>query len=267
MGLLFSVLSSCFRRKDSSRASSTTNGETSKSADPPAEPKPEPKKVTLSKKHEPYSPKAAAALFATYADADNSALIGPEGFDRMCTDADISMDGALPVLLSWQLKSEEMGKFELEKWEKWTTTHKCTCIEELDDLLFQGKPPVKPSKKPDEPYDRTTYFQYAAAPKEAFQSLYAFCFVFTKPPASRNIDMDTARAFWTLLLVPKYILMSEILEFISAHEDSYKAVNKDLWSMMLEFLEAVGPNLDGYDEEAAWPTLVDEFVASKKGQD
>ncbi|KAJ6598023.1 hypothetical protein B0H10DRAFT_735461 [Mycena sp. CBHHK59/15] len=65
------------------------------------------------------------------------------------------------------------------------------------------------------------------------------------------------------LLVPKYPLMAEVLEFI-AEKGSYKATNKDLWSMMLEFCSTVNPTLQDYEADGAWPTLLDDFVAWKK---
>ena len=34
---------------------------------------------------------------------------------------------------------------------------------------------------------------------------------------------------------------------------------------MLEFCQTVKPSLEGYEEDAAWPTLLDDFVTWKKG--
>ncbi|KAJ7915515.1 potentiating neddylation domain-containing protein, partial [Mycena leptocephala] len=77
--------------------------------------------------------------------------------------------------------------------------------------------------------------------------------------------METSTAFWSVLLVPQYPLMSEVLEFI-AEKGSYKATNKDLWSMMLEFCRTVKPTLHDYEADGAWPTLLDDFVAWKKAK-
>ncbi|KAK0458551.1 DUF298-domain-containing protein [Desarmillaria tabescens] len=185
------------------------------------------------------------------------------------------MEGALPLLFSWQLGAQEMGKFTKDEWVKWTSARKIStlsqiyqALSDLDDLLIDGKPPLKRpsnSKKHDEPYDRTAYWTYADDTKDAFRKLYMFCFTLVKPPQSRNIDMETATAFWTVLLAPKSPLMKDVLEFVGGKGESYKAANKDLWTMMLEFCETMSPNLDGYEADGAWPTLLDDFVASKKG--
>lgn len=71
-----------------------------------------------------YSEAAAAELFTTYADPDEPQVIGPEGLEKFCTEADIPMEGALPILLSWQLNAQEMGRLEKAGWTKWTTERK-----------------------------------------------------------------------------------------------------------------------------------------------
>lgn len=72
----------------------------------------------LSSSYEPYSSARSLALFETYADSDNADVIGPEGFTQLCTDAQISLEGALPLILAWQLGAKEMGKFTKDEWTK-----------------------------------------------------------------------------------------------------------------------------------------------------
>jgi DCN1-like protein 4/5 len=43
-------------------------------------------------------------------------VIGPGGLEKLCTEADIPLDGAQPLILAWQLKSSEMGKFTRAEW-------------------------------------------------------------------------------------------------------------------------------------------------------
>lgn len=67
---------------------------------------------------EPYSPPQATSLFATYADPDDSGVIGPNGFEKLCNDTKISLEGALPLILAWQMSATEMAKITREEWEK-----------------------------------------------------------------------------------------------------------------------------------------------------
>ncbi|KAJ7168307.1 DUF298-domain-containing protein [Mycena crocata] len=146
-----------------------------------------------------------------------------------------------------------MGKFTKDEWTKGTETLKISSlsqlslvVSDLEKLLIQGKPAVKGSAGKKDPYDKFAYNKYAADSKAAFQTLYSYCFNLAKPEQSRNIDMETSVAF------------------CNEEKATYKATNKDLWSMMLEFCRTVKPTLHDYEAEGAWPTLLDDFVAWKK---
>ncbi|KAF9072867.1 Cullin binding-domain-containing protein, partial [Rhodocollybia butyracea] len=221
---------------------------------------------------EPYTSARALALFEKYVDADDSTAIGPVGLENLCADANIPMEGAMPLILAWQLGAKEMGRFTKDEWVEGTSNLKISslssllsALSDLNNLLIFSKSPVKSNPKID-PYDRTTYLSYAKDTKSAFHKLYLFCFNLAKPEQSRNIDMETSAALWSVILSPKYPIMQEVLEYIGEKDGVYKATNKDLWTMMLEFCETVDPNLQGYESEEAWPTLLDEFVAWKKAR-
>lgn len=44
--------------------------------------------------------------------------MGPEGLEQLCNDAGIAMDGALPLILSWQVGCKEMLTITIEEWQK-----------------------------------------------------------------------------------------------------------------------------------------------------
>jgi len=220
-------------------------------------------------KSEAYTPQLALELFSTYADADTPDIIGLEGFETLCKDTEMSLEGARPLIFSWQMQAKEMGKISKDDWVQGMATLKVGSISglslamrELEDLLFNGKL----SKSTGKEYDRTSYNTYASNPKAAFRKLYIFSFNLVKPEQSKNIDMETSLAFWAVLLIPKYELMGEITQFIKENQLTYKATNKDLWSMMLEFCETVKPSLQDYEADGAWPTLLDDFVVWKSRQ-
>uniref|UniRef100_A0A8W8KYA1 Defective in cullin neddylation protein n=1 Tax=Magallana gigas TaxID=29159 RepID=A0A8W8KYA1_MAGGI len=43
-------------------------------------------------------------------------------------------------------------------------------------------------------------------------------------------------------------------------QSKYKVINKDQWCNILEFSRSILPDLSNYDEDGAWPVLLDEFV-------
>ncbi|KAF5373160.1 hypothetical protein D9758_001581 [Tetrapyrgos nigripes] len=216
-----------------------------------------------------YTPAAALELFKNYADEDDENVIGPEGLEKLCNDAQIPLDGAMPMILAWQFEALEMMKFTKEEWTKGTASLKISslptlqaALADLDELLIQDKAP-KTGATAKKDYDKTAYRTYVNDKKAAFQKLYTFCFNLVKPEQSRNIDMETASVLWIVLLAPKYPVVKEVVDFVQ-EKGSYKAVNKDLWNMMLEFCKTVKPDLSNYEADGAWPTLLDDFAASKR---
>jgi len=245
----------------------STSNATSKLASPVNS---SPLKTHPSMSSEHYTPQHSLSLFELYADSDNPSVIGPEGYEKLCADANLPLDGALPLILAWQLGSKEMAKITKDEWTSGTGSLKisslgllATAIHDLDNFLMLEKAAPKKSTKKD-PYDRTAFWSYCENRKAAFQKFYVFCFTLAKPEQSKNIDMETASALWSVLLVPKFPIVGEILGFIN-EKGVYKACNKDLWSMMLEFCDSVSPNLSNYEGDGAWPTILDDFVSWKMG--
>jgi len=44
-----------------------------------------------------------------------------------------------------------------------------------------------------------------------------------------------------------------------------KAINQDQWINILEFVNSVPENLEGYDENSSWPFLIDLYVEWVRG--
>jgi DCN1-like protein 4/5 len=58
----------------------------------------------------------AEALFSRFADDDSPDVIGAEGFERLCNEAQVPLDGAMPLLLAWQFDSRKMGNISKKEW-------------------------------------------------------------------------------------------------------------------------------------------------------
>ncbi|KAH7927071.1 DUF298-domain-containing protein [Leucogyrophana mollusca] len=176
-----------------------------------------------------------------------------------------------------------MGKFTRAEWVQGTGALEISslpllaqALKDLEDLLILDKEPLTHtstgssvrkhggSSKPatQSPYNQTRYWMYVSDQKAAFSELYQFCFILAKPPQGRNIDIETAIAFWSVLLGPRYPIITDVIEFLN-EKGTYKGANKDLWSM---FCRTVDRSLKDYEADGAWPTLLDDFVAWRRGK-
>jgi len=142
--------------------------------------------------------KRPEALFTEYADPEQEDVIGAEGMERLCADANIPMEGARPLLLAWQLNAKEMGAFSKDEWSKGLDELKIVNLEglssalaDLEDLLILRKPaPKRPtsgsvSKAAKQglsvdKYKKDRYWQYAADVESSFLQFYMFCFGLVK---------------------------------------------------------------------------------------
>lgn len=91
-----------------------------------------------------------------------------------------------------------------------------------------------------------------------FKNIYRYAFDFSKDRDQRSMDIETARAMLSLLLSDRWSLFHYFDTFLS--ESKYKVINKDQWCNVLEFSRSVNDDLSNYDEDGAWPVLLDEFV-------
>lgn len=80
---------------------------------------------TNSSPKETYTPQRALELFNRYAKEDDKTVMQTEEFLHLCTDANIANDGALPLILSWQMGSKEMGKITKDEWVTGTSSLRC----------------------------------------------------------------------------------------------------------------------------------------------
>ncbi|KIJ69647.1 hypothetical protein HYDPIDRAFT_79451, partial [Hydnomerulius pinastri MD-312] len=69
---------------------------------------------------EEYTPQRSQVLFKSFADSDDPDVIGPEGVEKLCTEAGIPLDGAQPLILAWQFKASEMAKVTRDEWVQGT---------------------------------------------------------------------------------------------------------------------------------------------------
>nr|POF18643.1 defective in cullin neddylation protein 1 [Quercus suber] len=103
---------------------------------------------------------------------------------------------------------------------------------------------------------------------DIFKSVYNHTFQLALAPSAKTLPIEMATEFWRMLFSepsfewhsPTTPWLDWWLEFQSAKQT--KAVNRDLWRQTLSFARQTlaDDNLAFWNEEASWPSVIDEFV-------
>lgn len=164
------------------------------------------------------------------------------GTERFC--ADLEVDPADPILLiiCWQMKAKTMCVFTLEEWTQGFTAMGVESVDALKGKFGELRELL------DDP--------------DNYRTFYSWCFDFSKEPGFgvRTLPIEVACQMWQLTLGARYASpVARWLEFVQAK--GVKVVTKDVWDMLLTFITSVDQaNMDDYDDEAAWPVLIDDYV-------
>jgi len=197
-------------------------------------PKPEPVVIDSSA----FSLSRLESLFNKYKDEEDQ--IGPAEIEKFCQDLEVDPEDVVMIVMAYHLKCREMGVFTREEFVRGFETLRCDTLDKIKAQL--------PKLKKD--LDDTT----------KFQTIYKYAFQFAKEGEQKCIGVEIAQGLLNLLLVDRYPIAKSFVEFLKSQEQ-YKVLNADQWASLLEFCKAIQPNFSNYDENGAWPCILDEWVA------
>ncbi|KAH3687297.1 hypothetical protein WICPIJ_001720 [Wickerhamomyces pijperi] len=181
-------------------------------------------------------------IFNQYKDSTNPEIIGIDGTIKYIEDLGYQPEDKVVLALAEFLESPSVGVFERKKFIlKWESAK----VENIKTMKSYMKY-LDVRLKTDQEYLKTVY-----------QFTYAFVL-----DEGKKLLLD----YWRLLLSEQY---GDKLELWVAflEKEGKKSVSKDVWNMFYLFLQdfVKDPQLENYDETAAWPSLIDEFVEDFKG--
>ncbi|XP_040603134.1 DCN1-like protein 4 isoform X12 [Mesocricetus auratus] len=142
------------------------------------------------------------------------------------------------LVLAWKLDAQNMGYFTLQEWLKGMTALQCDTTEKLRATL--------------------DYLRSLLNDTTNFKLIYRYAFDFAREKDQRSLDINTAKCMLGLLLGKIWPLFPVFHQFLE--QSKYKVINKDQWCNVLEFSRTISLDLSNYDEDGAWPVLLDEFV-------
>ncbi|GLD96459.1 hypothetical protein PINS_up005142 [Pythium insidiosum] len=190
------------------------------------------------------SQRAINALFDRFQDPESPDTITDDGIVAFCEELEIDPQDPVILVLSWYMEAEAMCVFTRSEFLRGFEKLQCRSIEELKQQV---------------PMLRRRLQQ-----RESFTEVYMYTFMFAKEATQKSLALDMALALWQILLPDYFPLLPHWLRFIKSN--SRNSVPRDLWMQVLEFGHQVKKDLSNFDENGAWPVLLDEFVSHMREQ-
>merc|ERR1712113_923103 len=85
-----------------------------------------------------------------------------------------------------------------------------------------------------------------------FREIYNYAFTFSREKGHKSLMRDTAIGMWRLVFgVKEWPLLDDWCDFLTKNHN--KAISKDTWTQLLEFVRQVKSDFSNYDMDGAWP--------------
>jgi len=194
-----------------------------------------------------FSAKRAETLFNNYKEEGEEngeeQFIGLDGIVKLCTDLEISPEDVTTLLLAFALNAQEMGYFTKKEWTEGLEKLQVDSIEKLKAHLPKLRDELNDQNK--------------------FKNIYRYAFNFSKEREQKCIDLEAAAGMLALIMVERYPICKSFLAYLQV-QTAYKVLNLDQWMNLLEFCKVTGADFSNYDENGAWPCIIDEWVEWSK---
>ncbi|KAF9613658.1 hypothetical protein IFM89_009546 [Coptis chinensis] len=180
-------------------------------------------------------------LFYSYANK-SSGVIDPEGIESLCSDVGVDYTNVRILMLAWKMKAEKQGYFTLDEWRKGLKALKVDNVSKLKKALPDLEKEVRT------PENFTDFYSFA----------FQYCLTEEK---QKNIDIESCCELLNLVLRTKFCAqVDSFIEYLN-YQCDYKVINMDQWMGFLRFCNEISfPDFTNYDEDLAWPLILDNFV-------
>eukprot|EP01027_Heterolobosea_sp_BB2_P010536 GEZU01015453.1.p1 GENE.GEZU01015453.1~~GEZU01015453.1.p1 ORF type:complete len:289 (-),score=93.66 GEZU01015453.1:206-994(-) len=170
-------------------------------------------------------------------DEDVDAIQG-EGLIQFANDLEVDPEDIVMMVILWKLNSE--------------VQYQVSRSEFVDGFANMGLDTLEKIKA------RIPQFRNDIKDPAQFKQFYNFVFDYNKAEGQKSMAPDIAVASWRLLLQGRYKHLDLWCDFIE--KEYKKAISRDTWTQFLDFINTVNPDFSNYDEDGAWPVMIDEFV-------
>jgi len=178
-------------------------------------------------------------LFNKYRDPHDSDKMVAEGIYRFLQDLSLSPDSRLVLVMVWKMKAATQCEFTREEFVSGMHEMGVDSLDKLKSKLNSIENEI-------------------LRDGVKFRDLYIFSFSYAKNPTQKGIELEMAIPYWNILLHGRFPLLSLWAQFLT--EQHKRSIPRDTWVLLLDFCQTINPDLSNYDEEGAWPVLIDDFV-------
>jgi hypothetical protein len=185
-------------------------------------------------------------LFDKYADEDDPESMSIEGIGQICEEIGIDPCADVRALvLPWRLGAmAKPGRISREEFKNGMRKNNLTTIESIKNIV----PALDPG----------------FLERDDFREFYKFAFKFSLEGTKRILDKDLVMELLPIILDDSRAPhLKSFIEFLGSSE--HKVITKDQWDSFLLFTETTSLDCSDFDENGAWPVLLDDFVGYVKG--
>lgn len=190
---------------------------------------------------------AIDAVFTGFADAEDPDWMNMEGIANLCTELTLDPETDVRVLvLCWKLQSEERpGEISRAEFVRGMQALGVDSVASLKSLLPSLDPGFMDHRR--------------------FRDFYRFCFKFNREDyQKKTLEKELVCQLLPMVIADRSPFTEAFIEFLGTA--SRARISADEWNSFLEFSKDVSPDLSLYEDDGAWPSLLDEFVEWSKAR-